>query len=59
LLNEGKALPRAFAPACAPVIGILRLAFAENHHTPDLKNPKVISAGRELYMGSTARTVTG
>jgi mono/diheme cytochrome c family protein len=45
-----KALPRAFALAGALVIGLLRLALAENQDTPDLKDPKVISTGRDLYL---------
>jgi mono/diheme cytochrome c family protein len=45
-----EALPRAFAPTGVLVIGILGLAFAEDRNTPDLKDPKVISAGRELYL---------
>ena len=43
-------LTRAFTPAGALVIGILGVAFAEDRDAPDLKDPKVISAGRELYL---------
>lgn len=45
-----EAVRGAFAPAGALVIGVLGLAYAEDHGIPDLKDPKAISAGRELYL---------
>jgi mono/diheme cytochrome c family protein len=45
-----EALPRAFAPAVALVIGIVGGAFSEDHSIPDLNDPEVISAGHDLYI---------
>jgi mono/diheme cytochrome c family protein len=45
-----EALPRALALAAALRVGIVGLAYAADHNTPDLKDPKMISAGHELYL---------
>lgn len=41
---------RTFAMAGALVICIIGAAYSEDSSIPDLKDPKVISAGRELYL---------